>query len=441
MDWGDMLHQIKLDAAKKVHVWSGLQPWIDILRHYDSLDRNKLQYYLLWRLATSHFNKLSKKYRELWESDIYSAAIKPDYTEIDSDLDVFQTDCLQETGRNLRYLAGSLFVQYAFNDTQREHASTMINHLFDAFRERIVELDWMDQETKDHSLAKLDNIVRVIGYPDWLSNTTMVVERYKPLVLHRKRYFENAVQAQVFTELVPSIRQSRHSSLDRGNIFFGYPWQLNAFHLTDLVLIQINSGVLQRPLFSELNPLAMNYGGIGSIIAHEITHGFDSIGSLLDWRGVRRHWMSEKSHHEFYLRSKCFVKQYNEMVITTPDGERIHSNGKKSLPENMADGGGMHTAFRAMQNELGPKVDLYRPAQPADPFSPAQTFFLALGQSWCSRMDSSLMRYMVSMDVHSPNPARVHGSIANSPEFARAFRCRTGSPMSPRPAEKMCRAY
>ncbi len=440
LDWNDMLKVIKVEKAKKLHVWAGLQPWIDAVKKYNNIDRLNLRYYLLWRLATSHFNKLSKEYSRMWSLDIYPAANKADFPVIDSDLDIFQSDCVEETGRNLRYLSGHVFVNYAFNETQRAHAKTMVDALFTAFRERITELEWMDKETKYLSLKKLDNIVKIIGYPDWLANSTLVSERYKPLILNPHNYFENAVQAQIFTELVPEIHQARHATLDRKNIFFGYPWQLNAFHLTDLVLIQINSGILQRPLFSELNPLAVNFGGIGTILAHEITHGFDSIGSLLDWRGVRRHWMTEESHHEFFIRSKCFVDQYNSIKIKLPDGSVVNPNGKKSLPENMADGGGMHTSFRAMKNLLGPSVDVFE-KQAGEPFSPAQSFFLAMGQSWCSSVDPVMIRYLISSDVHSPHSARVYGSIANSVEFSKAFHCKTGSRMSPRPESQMCRAY
>ena len=105
--------------------------------------------------------------------------------------------------------------------------------------------------------------------------------------------------------------------------------------MTDLVLIQINSGILQRPIYSVLNPTAMNYGSVGTVVAHEITHGFDSIGALLDSRGVRRHWMTEKSHHQFYLKGKCFIKQNNNIKVKLSDGSTVLPNGKKSLPENM----------------------------------------------------------------------------------------------------------
>lgn len=115
LPWEDLVAVLKLKNATKLHVWSGLKPWIQIFKKYDELDRDKLQFYFLWRLASSHFNKLSQKYLNLWKSDIYTVGQKADYPEIDSDWDLFQEDCVEETGKNLRYLAGHIFIQYAFN--------------------------------------------------------------------------------------------------------------------------------------------------------------------------------------------------------------------------------------------------------------------------------------------------------------------------------------
>ena len=115
MDWDDLLTILKLPGARKIHFWAGLDPWIDMFTKFDGLDRSKLQYYLLWRLATSHFNKLSRKYVDFWKNEVYAAALKPDFPEIDRDIDLFQDDCVEETGKYLRYLSGHVFIQYAFN--------------------------------------------------------------------------------------------------------------------------------------------------------------------------------------------------------------------------------------------------------------------------------------------------------------------------------------
>ncbi|KAI8896347.1 hypothetical protein BC833DRAFT_597706, partial [Globomyces pollinis-pini] len=384
LPWRDMLKTIKIENVENVHVFGGKQPWMEMFEEFKRTDREDLKYYLLWRLATAHFNKLPKQQRDLWGHEIHPVSVKPNYDEVDDNLDIFLHDCVEETGKYLKYLSGHLFVKYALNETQKASANDMIKNLFDSFRERTKDLDWLDESSKNEAILKLDNMVKVVGYPDWLSNPTTVANHYRPLKFKPDHYFENAVEAQVFTALIPNIEQSRHKALDRANVYFGYPWQLNAFHLTDIVLIQINSGILQRPLYSALNPVAMNYGAIGSILAHEITHGFDSIGSQLDANGVRRQWMSKKSHQSFVEKSKCFVDQYNNMKLKMDDtGLFLTPNGKKSLPENMADNGGLMTSFAAF-SKLAKGKDIYS-KQPNQPFSDAQAFFLSYGQAWCSR--------------------------------------------------------
>jgi predicted metalloendopeptidase len=163
-------------------------------------------------------------------------------------------------------------------ETQKIEAEIMIKALFDSFRHRLEQLDWMDHETKVAAKKKLDNLLTVVGYPNWMADAEKVSNYYRPMKIKPSTYFENAVQAQLFARLVPSILQNKLYSLDRAGKFFGFPWQLNAFHMTDLVQIQINPGIFQRPLFSHHNADAINYGSIGMIIAHEITHGFDSNG-------------------------------------------------------------------------------------------------------------------------------------------------------------------
>lgn len=130
MDWDPLLKILGLQAGRKVHFWSGLNPWLDMFIKFDGLDRSKLQYFLLWRLASSHFSKLSQKYFDFWKSEIHAFAVKPDFPEIDSDLDIFQEDCVEETGKYLRYLSGHVFIQYAFNGECRKQTFGVIQTIF-----------------------------------------------------------------------------------------------------------------------------------------------------------------------------------------------------------------------------------------------------------------------------------------------------------------------
>jgi predicted metalloendopeptidase len=263
-----------------------------------------------------------------------------------------------------------------------------------------------------------------------------VADYYRPVKFKSNTYFENAIQAQIFTELMPSIQHSRKNDIERSGLFKDHMWLLNAVHLVNLVQIQINPGFIQRPLFSALNPKAMNYGSIGAVIGHEITHAFDSFGSQFDYEGVRRPWMTPESREAFQDRAQCFVDQYSDMVATFSDGRQQYVNGEHTLTENIADNGGMHTAFAAWSKlEDG---DIYEKKDGED-FTPAQVFWLAFAQTNCDVQSDKRLKRQLQKDVHSPKPVRVNGSVRNSMQFAKAFKCRLKSPMHPKKEKDTCR--
>jgi predicted metalloendopeptidase len=266
-----------------------------------------------------------------------------------------------------------------------------------------------------------------------------VADYYKPLKLKPDSYFENAIQAQIFTEIMPSIRHSRNNDIERESLFKDHMWLLNAVHLVNLVQIQINPGFIQRPLFSTLNPSAMNYGSLGAVIGHEITHAFDSFGSKFDSEGVRRPWMSKESQEEFDNRAQCFVDQYSDMDAVFSDGRKEKIDGEHTLTENIADNGGMHTAFHAwLHLEEKKGVDIYQ-KKATDLWTPAQIFWLSFAQTNCDVESDKKLKHQLKKDVHSPKPARVNGAIRNSLDFAKAFHCPLHSPMHPKPRSKTCR--
>ncbi|KAI8908534.1 hypothetical protein EDD86DRAFT_247697 [Gorgonomyces haynaldii] len=433
LDWEQYKRPMRLDQVEKVYLWGDAQEWKLALRFFGHQNKELLQYYVLWRVATSHFNKLSDDYFNLWHYDIYPNAVKADYDEMNKDPELFQQDCIKEMGVHLTYLSGHLFVKYAFNETQKHEAAKMINHLMDTFEDRLKTIEWMDHESKSEALEKLGNMINTVGYPDWLKDPYLVASYHRPLKFKPNHYFENAVQAELYSTLIPWIHQMRKHHLDRVNTYYGSPWQLNAFHLSDMVQIQINSGILQRPLFSSSNPEAMNFGSLGMIIGHEITHGFDSSGFRLDARGVKREWMSSASRNEFMQRTQCFLDQYSEAQVKLSTGEEFHPK-PQTIGENMADNGGLHTAYDAWLRTGE------QPEDKMDKFTKEQLFFMAFGQTWCAVRDDSTIKFLLEKDVHSPNPIRVNEAVRNHPGFQKAFKCSKESKMV-RPESQICRLY
>ncbi|KAJ1559677.1 Endothelin-converting enzyme 2, partial [Cladochytrium tenue] len=421
MDWNNYLSPMNMSKAeKKWFLWGDGDLWLDSLRAFGQYDRRDLMYLTLWRLATSHFSKLGREHYNMWATRIWPRGVVSEY---DNDAEeralVFQSDCVRELGVHLNYLTGHLFVKYAFNGehplgctfpsnriqmcakhfrpvaTQRAHASDMIDDLFVAYKETLQQVPWMDEDTRTAALKKLANMVRVVGYPDWVGHADEVDEYYTNLHIEPDKYFENALQAHAFYDL----RSSQHQvgrPLERETVYFSYPWQINAFHLSDYIQVQINSGILQRPLYSHRNPDAMNFGSLGAVIGHEITHSFDAKGYKIDFSGVKRPWWSEESNERFARRRDCFVRQYDDYEVAVhPDGRTMQVNGTVTVSENIADNGGLDVALRAWRRAL--RKSGRREADPLPGYgglSALQVFFIAYAQTWCSVPNYAHTRFL-----------------------------------------------
>jgi endothelin-converting enzyme len=189
------------------------------------------------------------------------------------------------------------------------------------------------------------------------------------------------------------------------------------------------AAILQSPFFDANAPGSLNYGAIGSIVGHEITHGFDNHGRLFDGRGVLVSWWSNHSAEAFDNKAKCFVNQYNDYEVSKGN----HVNGQLTLGENLADNGGLYVAWKAWQRgRSDPNTRLKEFKLPGLlDWTPEQMFFVSYAQNWCAnvRPEEALRRLMV--DPHAPNEFRVQGPLVNSREFATAYKCPLGSPMNP----------
>ncbi|KAJ3082006.1 Endothelin-converting enzyme 2 [Quaeritorhiza haematococci] len=447
LDWRkEYASPLGLDGIEGVFLYGARDPWIQLFKDLSHQDPSHLYFYCIWRLGVSHFNKLPKEYWTLWSKELWPKEMKSLMDDPEDQSEVFQNNCVQEIGVHLNYLAGHLFIQYAFNDTQKEAATKMINGLFSAMERKLQTSTWMDDATKQAAIKKLHSIVTVIGYSDWLKDANKVEAYYASLEFDPKSYFENAVKSQVFVEFQPS-RVQIGRPIVREEMFFGYPWQLNAFHLTDYVQIQINSGILQRPLFSAKNRDSMNYGSLGVIIGHEITHAFDSIGYLLNEKGEQKPWWSDAATKAFAEGSMCFQEEYGNLEVTLESGERAHVDGALTLPENIADNGGLDIALDAWRHLVeevqkeGKGNGTEQVLKDFDGFTDEQVFFIAFGQTWCTVPDDVQTEYLIHNDPHAPNPVRVMGTLKNSPDFAKAFKCSAGMAYNPNNYKNRCYLY
>jgi putative endopeptidase len=327
--------------------------------------------------------------------------------------------CVRATDGDLGFALGQKYVEQAFPPEAKARVLSMVQEIETMLGEDLHSLDWMTPATKEQALIKLRAVTNKIGYPDkWRDYSTVQIVRGQAVGND-----ERATQFEVHREL----GKIGHP-VDRGEWDMTPP-TVNADYNPQENNINFPAGILQPPFFDNRMDAAVNYGAIGSVMGHELTHGFDDEGRQFDGEGNLRNWWTPEDAAEFEKRAECFVKEYS--AFTPVDG--VHLNGKLTLGENTADNGGVHLSFMALMKSLDGK-----PRPKIDGFTPQQRFFLGYSQVWCQNVRPEEARLWAQTDGHSPGRDRVNGVLGNMPEFREAFACHEGQPMVHAPA---CRVW
>jgi len=333
--------------------------------------------------------------------------------------------CVQSTDRALGDALGRLYVEKTFGADGKARMAAMIEAITTAMREDIETLAWMTPETKKKALAKLDAFgTGKVGYPDQWKD-------YSSVEVRRDDYFGNSRRARVFEV---KREQARIDKPTDRTLWGMTPPTVNAYYNAANNEIVFPAGILQPPFFDRGADDPLNFGGIGVVIGHEYTHGFDDQGSKFDAQGNLSNWWTDADRKAFEERTDCFAKQYEGYVaVKDPANGDVRLNGRLTLGENTADSGGLRVAYAALQKALAGK-----PRATIDGFTPEQRFFLGFANVWCQNVTEAAARQLAQTDSHSPGEFRVKGSVSNMPEFARAFGCKAGQPMV---RESACRAW
>lgn len=305
---------------------------------------------------------------------------------------------------------GELFVERAFPPHAKARANEMIENLKKALAVRIKNLPWMTDPTKEMALKKLSTFTSKIGYPDKFRD-------YSALSIDRSSYVANVRRASAF-EYTRGMNKIG-KPVDKTE--WGMPPQtINAYYNPLLNEICFPAAILQPPMFDGDIDDAVNYGAMGAVIGHEMTHGFDDQGSQFDAEGNMKGWWTDADRAEFERRCDVLVKQFDGYVAV--DSVRI--NGKLTLGENIADFGGLLISYDALQLALAGKD-----RKPIDGFTPEQRFFLSFAQAWRTNQRPEGMKLQINTDPHSPAKWRVLGPLSNMTAFREAFGCKSGDEM------------
>ncbi len=333
--------------------------------------------------------------------------------------------CVRLTDAALPHALAQPFIAQTFGADGKATTSQMVAEVEKSFERNLDTLAWMDAETRAQALVKVRKIVNKIGYPDvWRS--------YEGLTVDRASFLTSANNAMAFE--VKRQLAKIGKPVDRGEWFMSPP-TVNAYYNPATNEIVFPAGILQPPFFNREATPAVNFGAMGMVVGHEITHGFDDEGRQYDAQGNLKVWWTPAADKAFSERVRCVKEQFDAYTAV----DELKVNGQLTLGENVADLGGLKLAHAAMQEWLerdsGAKaqVEGFR-------FSPSQQFFLGYAQSWCSKWRNAFARSRALTDPHSPPFLRVNGPLGNLPQFQQAFGCKEGAKMV-RPAAQRCEVW
>ncbi len=320
--------------------------------------------------------------------------------------------CTAAVDGDLGEALGQVYVEKHFPPDAKARTLKMVEALEDALSRDIQSLDWMSDTTKKQALIKLKAIENKIGYPSkWRD--------YSSLNIVRGDALGNSLRANAFEV------QRRLNKI--GKPLDKLEWQMtpptvNAYYEPTENNINFPAGILQPPFFDFKADDGLNFGGIGAVIGHELTHGFDDQGAQFDAEGNLKSWWTAEDEKAFKQRTQCLVDEYDQFVAV----DDVHVRGKLTLGENTADNGGLRIALMALEATLAKSG---KPPEKIDGYTPQQRLFLGWGQIWCQNMTDQLTRLIAQTNEHSPDKYRVNGVVSNMPEFQKAWGCKAGQPM------------
>ena len=324
--------------------------------------------------------------------------------------------CTASTDRALGEAVGQDWVRENFPPRAKQDMEVLVANLKSALHDDIAALPWMSDATKKEAELKLSQFRQKIGYPDTWRD-------YSGVTVARDDWFGDAHRASIFN----SEFQLNHIGKPVDESEWGMtPPTVNAYYNGSMNDINFPAGILQPPFYQLSIDPAVNYGSIGAVIGHEMTHGFDDEGSRFDGLGNKRDWFTPEDRTKFKEKTDCEVKEYGSFEPIP--GQKL--NGNLTLGENTADNGGIRIAYQALENVMAGEPAAAR-SRKIDGYTPDQRFFIAFAQIWCENARPDYQQEMIKVDPHSPGEFRTNGVVENFDQFGRAFGCHTGQPMMP----------
>ncbi|PSN53054.1 Endothelin-converting enzyme [Blattella germanica] len=368
-----------------------------------------LNNYLVWQTVRSLTACLSKAFRDAYKG-LRKALIGSEGGEEP------WRYCVTDTNNVLGFAIGAMFVRQVFHGNSKPMAEEMINEVRNAFKANLLQLEWMDEETREAAESKADAITDMIGFPNYILEVDQLDDKYKDLEIKEYEYFGNNIRVNQYNlrrnveKLDQPVNKTRWGMT---------PPTVNAYYTPTKNQIVFPAGILQAPFYDIKHPRSLNFGGMGVVMGHELTHAFDDQGREYDQNGNLHQWWKNKTIDKFKERTECVVDQYSNYEINNK-----HLNGKQTL------------AYHAYLEWASKNHE--EPPLPGLNLTHRQLFFLSFAQVWCSSSTDEATNLQIEKDPHSPPRFRVIGPLSNLPEFAKEFSCHSGSKMNPK---KKCEVW
>jgi putative endopeptidase len=416
IDWARLLQQTGTPAVNEINVmapdfFKGLNTLVE------STDLDTIKTYLRWQFLLAIPSTALPKALDEENFAFFGQKLTGQPQQRDR-----WKRCVQATDRALGEALGQIYVNQEFPPSSKQATLQMVHDIEGAMDQEIDTLEWMSAQTKVRAKQKLHAVADKIGYPDrWRD--------YTALEIVRGDAYGNGVRATQFENRrqISKIGQP----VDRGEWGIS-PSTVDAYYNPSMNDINFPAGILQPPLYDKHATDAENYGHIGAIVGHELTHGFDDEGSRFDGEGNLSDWWAPEDEKKFEAKTDCEVTEYGNFTVV----DDLKINGRLTLGENTADNGGLRLAYVAFLADAKRKsIGL---TEKHDGYDALQQFFLGYGQSWCGNSRPESIRMQALTDEHSFRRYRVNGVVQNMPEFGQAFACKVGQPMMP---VKVCHVW
>lgn len=403
IDWQRYLEvvlQVKIDRNETI-VMFALSFMKDLVQLLNRTQPKTIANYMLWKFVRHRINSLDDRFHQA-KQQFYNVLIGREKSP------PRWKSCVNQVNTNMGMAVGAMFVRKYFDENSKQDTLAMTHELQESFREILNETSWLDEETRSLAERKVNRMSLKIGYPDYILNANELNKKYADLNIHPDKYFENILN--VLLHLTLTEQNKLREKVNR-TVWNTAPGVVNAYYSRNKNQIMFPAGILQPPFYHRYLPRSFNFAGIGTVIGHEITHGFDDKGRLFDEDGNLNRWWSETAIENFHERASCLIAQYGNYKMNEIGGLAI--DGSTTAGENIADNGGIKQAYRAYEKWLRIHCQsdecIEQEHLPGLNVTNKQLFFLNFAQVWCGAMRPEATKSKMKTAVHSPGRFRVIG--------------------------------